>query len=190
GLERGGVGRGGGDAPDRADVDLRRLQLPGVVARFAGGVGGVVHVNEVVVALLEVLGGAPHAAAVHQEGGVVDVGVAAVDIEPGLVAGEQYPGLPEVDVAVKLHGAGVLVHHGAVAAQLAVALGDLDIAVEGGDVAAGFGGGGTHPQGGLVGLEFGVGVVARRFDIGAAAVVPHQGALGVAELGLRHPVEV
>src|SRR5690606_1815695 len=55
---------GGGDAPHRVDDDIRRLQLPGGVARFAGGVGGAVHVNEVVVALLEVLGGAPRAAAV------------------------------------------------------------------------------------------------------------------------------
>ena len=188
---QGGIGRIT-QAGSGVQGDGIALDLPGVAARFAGGVGAILEADDGVVAALGVERAAAGTALVHDEFGVVDLDLAVVQLHVGLVADHQQAVVAEFDVALELAAILQLVQVGFLGLHLHAALAQDHVTGEGGDlllllVARGLGGdvGRGLGRGGVV-------VHARtlRLDIGAAAVGAGLGQLGRGQLIARDPVQV
>ncbi|MCY1292414.1 hypothetical protein D9M70_416390 [compost metagenome] len=188
---QGDVGRGA-ETGGRVQLDVVALQVPGVVARFAAGVGAILQADDGVFLALGVQRVAAGVGLVQHVLGVVDLGFAVVQLQLGVVADHQGALVAQLDVADQFATVLGLVQVGFVGLHLHAALAQDHVAGEGGDlllllVARGLGG----DVGGRI-FHRRVVVHARtpRLDVGTGAIRAGFGQLGRSELVAWHPVEV
>ncbi len=114
---------GGGTEPGRrVEGDVVALELPGVAARFAGGVRTVLEADDGVLTALGVQGTAANVRLVHHVFGVVDLGFASVELDLRLVTDDQRAVVADLDVALELATVLGLVQVGLVGLGLHAAL--------------------------------------------------------------------
>ena len=188
---QGDVGRGA-EAGGRVQGDVVALQLPGVAARFAGGVRTVLEADDGVFATLGVQGAAADMRLVHHVFGVVDLGFARVELNLCLVTDYQRAVVTDLDVAFELATVFGLVQVGLVRFGLHAALAHDHVTGEGSDLL-------LLLVLGHLGIDVGRRLILGRgvghawaswLDVGATAVRAGFGQLCGSELFTRHPVEV
>ncbi len=185
------VGRGT-ETGGRVQGDVVALQLPGVAARFAGGVRTVLEADDGVLATLGVQGTAANVRLVHHVFGVVDLGFARVELDLCLVTDHQRTVVTDLDVALELATVFGLVEVGLVGLGLHAALAHHHVTGEGSDLL-------LLLVLGYLGVDVGRRLVLRRgvgharagwLDVGATAVRAGFGQLCGSELFTRNPVQV
>ncbi len=188
---QGRVGRGA-EAGGRVQLDVVALDVPGVAARLATGIGAVLELDDGVFLALGVKRAAADLGLVHDVLGVVDLRLAVVQLQVGVVADDQRAVVAQAHVAGQLAAVLGLVQVGLVGFHLHAALAQDHVAGQGRDlrlllVARDL----RRDVGrGLVARGLVVHARAGRFDVGAAAVRADFRQLGGGELLPRDPVEV
>ncbi len=122
-----------GDPGFRIDVKFTADQAPGFAAWFAGGVSGVIDVENIIDSL-GLRRRTAHSGFVEQVTGLFNLHVLGVHVDLSAVASHQQSRFAELYVAFKIDDACILVGCGAVASNLTVTLGQLDVATQAGNV--------------------------------------------------------
>src|SRR3990167_3717311 len=188
---QGHVGRST-EAGRRVQGDVVALQVPGVTARFTGGVGAVFQADNRGFFALGVECTAAYMAFVQHVFGVVDLGFAVVQLQFGAITDYQHALIAQAHVADQFAAVLRLVQAGFVGLDLHAGLAQHHIAGQGGDllfllVARGFGG---NEQRRLIHRRLVVHPWPARLDIAAGTVGADFRQLCFAQVLAGHPVEV
>ena len=185
------VGRGA-EAGRRVQGDVVALQVPGIVARFATGIGAILEADDRGLFALGVERAAAHVSLMHHVFGIVDTRFAVIQLQFGAVADHQHALVAQAYVADQLATVFRLVQARFVGLDLHAGLAQDDVTGEGGDLLFLLE---TRCLGGNVHRRFVQrrGVIharAQRLDIGACAVRASLGQLRCGQLIARDPVQV
>ena len=188
---QGDVG-GGAETGERVQLDVVALQVPGVVAGLAAGVGAVLEADDGVFLALDRQRIAAHMALVHDVFGVVDFCRTAVQLQLGTVADHQGALVAQAHIADQLATVFGLVQAGFVGLNLQAGLAQHHVTGEGGDLllllkARGLG---RDEHRRVVQRRVVVHARPDRLDIGPGAVRPGLSQLRGAKFVARHPVQM
>ena len=185
------VGRGT-ETGGRIQGDVVAPKLPGVAARFAGGVRTILEPDDRVLGTLGVQRITADTGFVHHVFGVVDLGFTGVELHVGVVANDQCAVVANTDVAAQFATALGLVQVSFVGFDLHAALTHDDVTRQGRDllvlvIARGFG---AEKGRSVTFIRLVIHARTNRFDIGTSAVRTGFGQLRCCELLARNPIEV
>ncbi|MDT4840834.1 hypothetical protein FQZ97_746680 [compost metagenome] len=188
---QGHVGRGA-EAGGRVQGDVIALQVPGIAARFTGGVGTVFQADNRGFFALGVERATAYMAFVQHILGVIDPGLAVVELQLGAIADHQHALIAQAHVADQFAAVLRLVQAGFVGLDLHAGLAQHHIAGQGGDllfllIARGLGG---NEQRRLTHRRLVVHPRSARFDIAARTVGADFCQLRFVQVLAGHPVQV
>ena len=188
---QGHVGRGT-EAGGGIQLDVVAFQVPGVAARFTTGKGAVLEADHGALFALGVERAAAYVALVDHVFGVLDLGLAIVQLDLGAVADHQHAVVANAHIAFQLAAVLGLVQGGFVGLDLHARLAQDHVTGQGSGflfllVARGLG---RNEGRRLVHWRVVVHPRAQRLDVGALAVGADFRQLGGSQLLARYPVEV
>ena len=183
---------GGAEASRRVQGDVVALQVPGVVARLATGIGAILEADDRGLFALGVERATAHVGLVHHVFGIVDTRFAVIQLQFGAVADHQHALVAQAYVTDQLATVFRLVQAGFVGLDLHAGLAQDDVTGEGGDLlflleARGLGGN-VHRR--LVQRRGVIHTRTQRLDVGACTVRASLGQLRGSQLIARDPVQV
>ena len=180
------------EAGGRVQLDVVAAHMPGVVARFATGVGAILEADDGIFLALDVLRGTAHVSLMQHVFGVVDLCFTTVQLQLGAVADHQGTLVAQLDVTGEHAEVFAAMQAGFFGLDLHAALAQDHVARQYRLVllllvARGFGG--EEDRRILLGCVV-VHAGTQRFDIGTGAIGAGFGQLGRTQLVARHPVEM